>query len=61
MNKKLVYIASPYKGDVAANTEFARNACGYCMTANLYRPSQTVLSKLQTTRYATTALPSMNI
>ena len=28
---KLVYIASPYAGDVAYNIKFARAACRYCI------------------------------
>lgn len=29
--RKLVYIASPYAGDVERNIEFARAACRYCI------------------------------
>jgi len=29
--KKMVYIASPYAGDVEKNTAFAINACRYCI------------------------------
>ena len=29
--KKLVYIASPYAGDIKANTAFARSACRYAI------------------------------
>lgn len=29
--KKLVYIASPYAGDVEYNTAFAKEACRYAM------------------------------
>ena len=29
--KKLIYIASPYAGDVEKNIEFARAACRHCM------------------------------
>ena len=28
---KLIYIASPYAGDIEQNTEFARQACRYCI------------------------------
>lgn len=31
MNNKLVYIASPYAGDVEANVSFAKTACRYAM------------------------------
>jgi hypothetical protein len=34
---KIVYIASPYAGDVAGNTAFAINACRYCI-AQGYTP-----------------------
>lgn len=30
MNPRIVYIASPYAGDIEGNTAFARNACRYC-------------------------------
>jgi hypothetical protein len=30
--KKLIYIASPYTGDVERNTAFAIDACRYCIT-----------------------------
>ena len=29
--KKLIYIASPYAGNLAQNTEFAKQACRYCI------------------------------
>ncbi|MDL2294719.1 DUF4406 domain-containing protein [Ruminococcaceae bacterium OttesenSCG-928-D13] len=29
--RKLIYIASPYAGDVERNVEFARAACRYCI------------------------------
>lgn len=31
MTNKLIYIASPYAGDIAANVEFAKAACHYAM------------------------------
>ena len=31
MDKELIYIASPYAGDVEKNIEFARAACRYCI------------------------------
>lgn len=31
-NNKLIYIASPYAGDIERNTAFAIDACRYCIT-----------------------------
>ena len=31
-DKKLIYMASPYAGDVERNTAFAIDACRYCIT-----------------------------